>query len=74
MSEHSSKQANDLAKRAIRAHNRMHGASTFIEARYMPHIKQVRVSDHELNIVTYWDADCNARRKVSFAKQIGERA
>jgi hypothetical protein len=62
-----------VALRARRAHERMHGASTWIEARYMPTLEKVRVNDRELGIVTYWFVHVGKRRLISFEKQIGER-
>ena len=58
-----------MVLRAIRAHERMHGASTDISGRYKATNKQVRVNDNELDIVTYWDV---TPRTVRFAKQYGE--
>jgi len=77
-------QEKDFSRRAILAHNRMHGQSTWIEAHAMkiadgvagglPHWR-VRVADHELNIVTYWDVVAfTGRRRIRFYKQYGERA
>ena len=67
-----SKQEKDLALRGKRAHERMHGASTWIEAHYEPINKQVRVTDHELGVVTRWHV-LSGKRKIRFYKQIGER-
>lgn len=63
----------EISLRAKRAHERMHGQSTYIEAHYMPSVSRVRVSDHELGIVTYWHVNTRNRRMISFEKQIGER-
>ena len=74
MMQLSEKQERDLSVRAKRAHERMHGQSTWIEAHCAPSLGKVRVCDHELGIVTYWHIlPSVGRRKIRFAEQKGER-